>query len=180
MADAANALNRLPPAGQPAQMQDGEFVSSAPRPKLFGQGYRELSGVPKIIVVPNPTVGHDWTYAFSGPSWYYFHFGMATLVTSAVVANRGVSLAVTYTGIKVGGFNAVITEPASQFFPYCFSPVANVASNGGVVCVPTPDWFLLKDGMTVGTATVALDVGDQWSAIALYVEEFTDKCLDYL
>jgi len=173
-------ITGVPPMGQPAQMQDGEFTPAAPRPRLFGQGQRELAGTPKIIVVPNPAVGHDWTYAFSGPSWYYLRFGLATLTTSAVVANRGVALVVSYTGIRIGGFNAAAVQAASNTFPYSIGAIYSTSTAGGFVGLPCPDTVILKDGMTVGTNTVLIDVADQWSAIALYVEEFTDKCLDYL
>lgn len=180
MASDAFALNRLPPAGQPAQMQDGEFVSAAPRPRLFGQGNRELFGVPKLIVVPNPLVGHEWTYAFSGPSWYLLRTAIMNLTTSAVAGNRGVALVMKYTGILCGSFSAVAVEVASSVFAYSIGAVSITTGVAGFVPIPTPDFLILKDGMSIGSQTVALDAGDQWSAIALFVEEFTDKCLDYL
>jgi len=180
MASDANALNRLPPAGQPAQMREGEFVSSAPRPRLFGQGYRELLGVPKLIVVPNPLVGHDWQYPISGASWYLLRTAIMNLTTSAVVANRGVALVLKYTGILCGSFSAVAVQAAGSTFAYSIGSVSITTGVAGFVPVPTPDFLIIKDGMSIGSQTVLLDVGDQFSSIALFVEEFTDKCLDYL
>jgi len=180
MADAANALNRLPPAGQPAQMQDGEFISSPPRPKLFGQGYRELFGVPKIVVIPNPAAGVDWTYAHSGPSWFLVHTVFGILTTSAVVGTRFVALTVKYTGTTVATFGAVISQAASLAQQYCGSTVTCSAASNVAAGIGIPDVLIVKDSMSIGSLTAGILAADQWSAIALYVEEFTDKCLDYL
>lgn len=170
----------LAPPGQPEPMREGDYAPASYRPRLFGQGYRELSGVPRLILVPNPAAGAEWTYTHSGPSWILFRFGVATLATSAVVATRGVSLQVSHTGNTVGLFSAVATQAAGATAKYSFAPVSNTFIAGAFVLVPLPAHILVKDGMSFGSVTDQRDAGDQWSGIALYAEEFTDKCLDYL
>jgi hypothetical protein len=169
-----------PPSGQPAAMQPGDFTPAAPRPRLFGEGEREFRGVPKLIVVPNPAAGADWTYKFSGPSWYLLRFGLATLTTSAVAGNRPVALVVTYTGIQCGAFIPNLGQIASQVFVYNFANTSSITSIGPFVPLQIPPDILLKDSMTLGSSTSGILAGDQWSGIALYVEEFTDKCLELL
>jgi hypothetical protein len=168
----------LPASGQPMPMQPGEFQSAAWRPRLFGQGYRELVGVPKIVTVNQPAAGSDWIYTHSGPSWFLLRHGVATLTTSSTVANRGANVAVKYTGQLCGQFAALVVQAASSVFLYCFSDAPSTSANTGTVPIITPDALLIKDGMSVGSSTALIQAADQWSSIALFVEEFTDRCLD--
>jgi hypothetical protein len=169
-----------PPSGQPAAMDPRDFTPAARRPELFGQGLRELWGVPKVITIQTPKAGQEWLYTHSGPSWFVIASAVATFTTSAVVANRSVTVAVKYTGVLCGVFAGVIQQTAGQVLTYTISPAAQSIASSGLVPIVIPDSYVIKDAMTIGTLTPAIDVGDQYSAIALYVYEFTDKCLEML
>ena len=168
------------PSGQPAIMKEGEYISPTPRPRLFGMGDRELRGVPRVITVTQPAAGVDWAYVVGGPAWIRLHSIVAQLVTSAAVATRAVRLQVKYTGILVGQFGATATQAASLTAVYSFADLSILSADTTTIHVPVTGDIIFKDGMTVGANTVSLQAADQWSAIAFYVEEFTDKCLDYL
>jgi hypothetical protein len=161
-------------------MQEGDFTPAARRPQLFGQGMRDLWGLPKVIPISNPKVGQEWIYTHSGPSWFVIASAVAFFTTSAVVANRGVNIQVKYTGILCGAFASVLQQTASQTLNYTISPASQSIASSGLVPIVIPDSYVIKDAMTIGTVTSSIDVGDQWSAIALYVYEFTDKYLELL
>jgi hypothetical protein len=159
-------------------MQPGEFAPAALRPRLFGQGDRELRGVPKIIVVQQPAAGADWSYVIGGPVWYKLHAIVGQLVTSATVAARSVAFTVKYTGILCAQFGATATQAASLTVVYSFADTSVLSADPGTIHVPTTSDMVFKDAITIGTRTASIQAADQWSAIALYVEEFTDRCLD--
>jgi len=168
----------LPPSGQPAQMKDGEYQPSAPRPRLFGQGYREIVGVPKVVQIAQPPPGTDWVYAHSGPSFFVLRSVFGILTTSAAAANRAPALLLIYSGIQIAAFGAPIFEVASGVYQNTWIAGAGASSGNTVVMMPLPDNCIVKDAMKLVSATINIQGGDQWSAIALYVEEFTDQCLD--
>lgn len=178
MSDAAHWNYGDSPRGQPSQMQDGEFSPAAARPRLFGQGYRDLAGVPKVMVIPNPRPGFDWSFSPSGPSWFLLRTAVATMTASAAVVTRTAQLIIKYTGVLCAGFGPVINQTAGQQFIYNVQSSVTTTTNGQFVPIPIQESLILKDGMSIGTSTVNLDAADQWSAIALYLEEFTDRCLD--
>jgi hypothetical protein len=169
-----------PPSGQPAAMQQGDFTPAARRPELFGQGQRAMFGVPKVIVIPSPKAGQEWLYTHSGPSFFVLVSGFLTFVTSAVVATRGVVLNLKYTGVTVGAYQAVFGQTATQTINYCIGPLGNSQNLSSTAPINTPADLIIKDGMSLGSGTALIDAGDQYSAIALYVYEFTDKCLELL
>lgn len=161
-------------------MQPGDFTPAARGPALFGQGNRELVGVPKVIVIANPAPGADWIYAHSGPSWVYVRCGFSTLTTSAAAGTRFPGVMVKYAGTIISQFGALGTQIASLTNNWNISPVSPVAGFNLASPIGIPDNFILKDGMTFQILTAGILAGDQWSTIALYVEEFTDKCLELL
>lgn len=126
------------------------------------------------ITVPNPGVGAEWRLTASGQGTLRVVAARALLTTSAVVANRLAALTIS------DGTDLFATIPA---------PAAITASKAGIVSTmagapsvgatdgpllypsPTDGWVLLP-GWSIGSLTAGLDVGDQWSAIRMYVVEY--------
>ena len=165
------------PSGQPAPMQPGEVSLAKQPPGLFGQQGGRTRGVPRIIIVPNPAPGADWSYAQSGPSFLLFHCAVSVLATSATVATRIARFQLKYTGVICGQFAAASTQLASLTNTYSLHPSAISSGDAATVYAPLPADLILRDGMSIGSNTTALQAGDQWSAIALFVEEFSDVTL---
>jgi hypothetical protein len=165
------------PKGQPRPLAPGEYISPAPRPLLFGKGYRTLVGQPIVISVNQPAAGAEWTYTHGGPSWFFMRSIVATLATSAVVATRVARLQLKYKGVLCGQHAPSATQAASLTEVYTagaqFSATADTTTNPW----NTPVEFIVCDGMTLSSSTLLKDVGDQWSAIAILGEEYTDAVL---
>jgi hypothetical protein len=161
-------------------MQPGDFTPAARRPPLFGQGDRELRGVPRVMVVNQPAVGQEWKYVHSGASWFYLRTIVGVFTASAVVATRIPRVTLTYKSLLCGRFaaatgtaaNAVVTYTASDATPVNVDPIT------GMIALPSD--LIICDGMTLASSTALIDVGDQWTGIAILGEEFTDKCLELL
>jgi hypothetical protein len=178
LSDAANWPYGGGATGQPAPLAEGDFATAQRAPQLFGQGDRDLRGVPKVVQVTTPAVGADWSYVHSGPSWYLLRDVIAQLQTSAVAATRVARLQLLYQSVLAVQAPPTATQITALTVVYNGS-TASLASGDPATalwCLPTD--LIIKDGMTLRSNTLLLDVGDKWTAIALLVEEFTDKCLD--
>ena len=176
--DPNNPTSMLPATGQPAALADGEWEPSSKRPRLFGQGYRELVGVPKVVIVTQPAAGAEWRYTHSGPSWYLVRNVIAQLVASAVVATRVARLQLLYQSVLSVQMPPTATQTAGLTIVYNTTTAGTTTADASTSQWPLPDDLILKDGMVLQSNTTAIQTGDQWSLIALLVEEFTDKCLD--
>jgi len=168
----------LIPPGQPAPMRDAEYEPALRRPRLFGQAYREIAGVPRVIIVPQPVAATDWTYTHSGPSWFLLRNVIGQLVTSATVATRIARLQLTYQSVLAAQLPPSASQAASLTVVYNTSTTFAGTADAGTALWVLPEGLIVKDGMKLASSTTALSAGDQWSAIALLVEEFTDRCLD--
>lgn len=177
MGDPPQGPYGLLPPGQPAPLRDGEWSPASRVPRLFGGGYRELAGKPRVIQVQTPLVASQWKYTHSGPSWFYLACAVATYVTDATVASRNINFLLTFNGVVCGAFAPVIQQTASQSFIYNLSPSAPSTASAGISPVAIPDNLVLADNMSLSSVVAGGGVGDQWSLIALYAYEFTDACL---
>jgi len=128
------------------------------------------------ILVANPAAGVDWTFTVPGSARLRLQSLRAVLTTSAAVANRNVQIQIT------DGVNTVwiASAPASVVAGTAQQLVATgTNSPTGVVTtifsVVVPPALLLPGFWTIGTSTQNIQAADQWSAIALAVEEWLDN-----
>ena len=135
----------------------------------------EGKGALYVITVAQPPAGADWTQTVPAFTRWRIKAVSATLTTSAVVATRFPQLEV----LSAGGA-AIYLPPAPQ------SQAAGVANGwvwqtglpvvgqtvGAFQFETLPPEIEIGDGGNIKVATAALQAGDQWSGIALYVEEW--------
>lgn len=126
-----------------------------------------------------PAAGVEWSAAVpAGMLWQVLAI-QAQLVTSAVVANRNVGLSLALGGVNVGRIGSQASQPASQTGIYSWLgghgaiTLNNLASGATAPFPPIP----LAAGMTIASVTLAIDAGDQWSGVALYVAELSEHGL---
>lgn len=125
------------------------------------------------IAIANPAAGADWfTQVPSGVRWRVRGL-TARLTTSAVAGARAVALKLQDAGVLewtiIGPAN---NQGPSQGVTYSWAPGLTPAfvldqTIGLPADVIMPALFVMQ------TQTVGMDVGDQWSAIRLLIEEYT-------
>lgn len=128
------------------------------------------------IAVPNPLVGAEMavTPNRSG-AWRLLNL-VFTFTASAVVAVRQVQLRLG-DGSRTYWFGVTATtQAATVAATYQATPQAvPAAAVGGIVQLALPpEGLWIPRGWTLSTVTTLIDVGDQYSGIALLVEEFPD------
>ena len=120
----------------------------------------------RVVPVVSPALGSDWTFAATSVAGLLAV--TADLNTSAVVANRNPRLRITdglgHTLLWVSSSPA---QTATQTVHYSWAVGGSAVSSGQVTSEVLPSGIVLPSGATVGTLTVALDAGDQWSNIVL-------------
>ncbi len=144
---------------------NGSYDRGAP-PGLPGRGHLAL------IPVPQPAAGADWTIRPPvGARWRVLG-GSAKLVTSAAIANRQVYLAVSYDGLELFRIAAAAVQAAGATVVYELIPGLTLTTAiGGFQPVFLPLTALLDPRMVLASVTGAIDVGDQWSGVVLFLEE---------
>lgn len=176
MGDAAHWPYGGGATGQPEEMQDGEYISPAPTRPLFGMRHAISAGVPKRIVVPQPAAGAEWLYKHSGPSWILLRSIVWQLATAVAVATRVSRLQYKFGTDLIGQFPPTATQAASLTVVYQSTTTMGSSADTATVLVGLPGELILGDNMSLRTSTTAMDAGDQYSAIAIFGEEFTDAC----
>lgn len=128
----------------------------------------------KAIAVPQPAAGAEWTMAAPGHATWRIVGLRYTLVTDANVANRVSTLIVddqTDSLLQIPA-GAVQAAGATQIYAgYAGSPSASLATAPWLLPCPS-DGLVLLPGFRLRSSTVAIQVGDQYGAIRLYVEEY--------
>lgn len=133
----------------------------------------EGRGRMRVITVPNPAVGAEWSLTVpAGVNWFVLGI-TALFTTSAAVATREPAFVFTDGAAHIVGLTSAFTITASV----SFTLVANVGvipfSQSTIFGNPQVPFDLrLLAGWTVGSNTNLIDVADQWSAIVVTVEEF--------
>ena len=132
-----------------------------------------LPGVVRVVTQPNPAAGADFTVNVPAGVMWKIISGQATLTTSATVATRIPQIQLTSQGHDIGVYPGNETDAASITAVVTFSQcLPSVSAPGGLnnstIALPT---YPLVQGDTFGSDTVALQAGDQWSAIAFAIEE---------
>lgn len=128
------------------------------------------------VTQANPAAGADFTVTVPSGKFWRLLTMIATLQTSAVVAARAVKLFIDdgtdnlyETGNNDTGHSASITAQYS-FAPGCPMSTTAVPASAVLRHFPVPEMVLMP-GYRIRIVTGALDVGDQWSAIKLLVDE---------
>lgn len=131
----------------------------------------------RVIKAAAPAAGADPVFTIPGQTVCRPISIIGTLVTSAVVAARRVAMQVTdgndVLGIALGG----ITQAASLTTQYSFFGSGNnsaAVAGQPLIASGMPD-FVLPPGFTIGFKTGLIDVGDQWGASLLWVEEYLSQ-----
>lgn len=142
-------------------------------PQFLSREGRILPGEKRAVTVPQPAAGADWSVSVPGGRQWRVQSLRALLTTSAAVATRTPRLSysdgttIWWEGGDPAGY------AASLVGRLCFIPLGSINNTGGQG-VPTqdplPDLWLVP-GTVISVTTGGLDVGDQWSGIALFVEE---------
>lgn len=117
-----------------------------------------------------PAAGADWSLTVPAGHQYRIRSVHWVLATSAAVANRVADLVI---GDGHGTFAqpcAFAAQAASLTQHYTFFPESggDNSGNGQTAGMPT---VTLEPGWTIGSSTQAIDAGDQFSGIAVYVED---------
>lgn len=138
-------------------------------------------GVRRVVQVANPAAGNDWSVAVPGGVQWLILAGNATLTTSATVASREV-----YGNLYVQN-ELVFKQPGLGGIAASTVTSLNIVTDPGLLAnyeaysnglIPSP-LIPLPPGTIVSVTTTNLQVGDQWSGIMIWVEEyyFTDSQL---
>lgn len=125
----------------------------------------------RTVLVAAPAAGADWSVRVPVAEAWMVRGLTATLVTSAVVANRAPRLEVADEQDVISRFQPGRAPAASQTTRWGLviggPSSANTSSTIGTWGGPTE--LLIHPGRILQVVTENLDVGDQWSAIALDV-----------
>jgi hypothetical protein len=141
---------------------------------MYGQGYAEIAGIPRRILVSQPVAGAEWLYKHNGPSWLVLRAVTWQLVTSAVAGARAARLQLKFGTDLVAQFPPGATQAASLTVVYTASDCGLTSGDPATLLVGLSNSVILTDNMSVGSNRTNGDVGDQYSAITIYCEEFNN------
>jgi hypothetical protein len=136
-----------------------------------GSSRRPYDGVgwPQLFSVSGPAPGANWSLLLP-PGLRLNPISIkATLVTSAIVANRIPRLALNFNGVTVYEAEPAAAQTASTTIVYEWAPgaVASVGA-GGRVTMPIPGGYIGHNNDTISVSTAAIDAGDQWGSISVF------------
>lgn len=142
-------------------------------PRFLSREDRILPGEKRVLTIASPAAGADFTVTVPGNRQWRLDAGRAILTTDATVANRLPRLQ--FTDETVTWYEA----SSDAFIAAGLAQVVTFAAGGpevtpGVAGAPASialPLMWLPAGTIIRSATVAEDTGDQWSAIAVLIEE---------
>lgn len=136
--------------------------------------------IPRRIPVVSPAAGADWSIAVVGGSIWYPLSVVAQIVTSAVVANRNIALTYADEGGVYARVVTSATVPASTTARQSWARGLGANGQGTTLSQQSQGLpsFPLLPGDLLGVSTIGIDVGDQWSAIRIYVAEVEERPYD--
>lgn len=132
---------------------------------------------PRVVAVPSPSAGSEWSTSVpAGTSWSV-RAVIAKLTASAVVANRAPAVTLsdgTTTFARIGVSSVTSANNSTTYsllhsLGYTQTSVGANNADSGWPSLP------LFSGATIASSTAGLDVGDQWSQVALYVIETRER-----
>lgn len=125
----------------------------------------------------NPAAGADWTLPVdAGESWEILAVNF-TLTASAAVANRSVKLrGLDGNGNEVFRIGPQAVQTAGQVVVYTYLPGQGYAAgvDGQQLALGTPP-PILPPGYSLASLTGAIDVGDQFSKIAVSIRRWSPQ-----
>lgn len=142
-------------------------------PRFLSRDGLILPGEKRVIQVGQPAAGAEWSVTVPGGRQWFIIGGLAILTTSAVVANRRPGFQAsdgTTTYLQAVG---LVQVAASQFARLGYGPHLTASVQGAADAVEnivTP-YGWLPPGSVLQSLTLNLSAGDQYSAVALFVEE---------
>lgn len=174
MSDAAHWQYGGGPTGQPAALDHSAPPDTNPTPCPFGQQYAQQAGIPRRILIQQPSAGADWTYKHGGPSWLVIRSVTWQLVTAVTVATRASRLQLKFGTDLVAQYAPGATQAASLTVVYTASDCGLSSGDPATIMVGLNSQLILADNMSLASNTTSIQAGDQYSAIAIYGEEFKD------
>jgi len=132
------------------------------------QGWPQWQRYRSVLTVAAPAAGADWSLTVPAGHIYEVLSIQASLVTSAAVATRQVSLTLS-NGVAVfltlaAGFSQ-LTGLTRRYAWYPFANPYTVLPDG-INEIPTT---ILQGLSIIASSTALIDAGDQWSAVKLQV-----------
>lgn len=152
-------------------------------PPLFRGAYdRVLRGLRRPVTLPVPNVGTDWSVVVPGGRMWRLVMGTVSLVTSATVINRYPGMEITdgsnaYTQVATATGQPANSTIVVNYCAWAGAPNGGIASSFSLAAVPAV-W--IPGGWTLGSFTYNLQVGDQYGAPKLLIEERYDDDQDLL
>jgi hypothetical protein len=169
--------------GNPAQMLFADYVttqatSAYPNGRVLSPV--EGPGFVYFFAESNPAAGADWGVVLPANTRWRVRGMTGVLTTSAAVANRQPSIAVLgSTGQGFQGFPTVNAVASGTYHITAGGIAPYTAINPLDIPLPLPPDLVLASTSGVASAiqgsTVGLQAGDQWSAVALLIEEWLDN-----
>lgn len=134
---------------------------------------RVLPGVRRVVQVPSPAAGADWSVTVPGGVQWRILSGLSTLATSVTVGHRYPDAKVSVDGEQVYGItaNGGIDESATIVYAIVTDPNTAGAWNGSATNLYAYPFTFFPQQAQIGVTTSNLDVADQWSNIVLWIEE---------
>lgn len=142
-------------------------------PRMLTREDRVLPGEKRVVPIPSPAAGADWSVTVPGGRQWRLAGGSFQLVTSATVASRYAPVLFSIDGIPffIAANNVATTASSTSVFVLqpAYSPDQG-AQMGVYQPQDIPRGWLLP-GTTIASNSIGLQAGDQYSAIQLVVEE---------
>ncbi len=133
-----------------------------------GWGFQQQGGA-----VP---AGADFNFTVPFATRWRVRGMSARLVTSAVPGNRTVGAQTIGLFLMTVRIIGTVNQLASQTIDYQWIPGLNIATKTDATGIDDfiPADLVINDGTTIGSKTVGLLAGDQWSQMKLWVEEILE------
>lgn len=144
------------------------------RPSLLDLVHQDgAQRVPRILTVPTPAAGADWSITVPAGVVWEIQTIKARLVTAVAVANRGAVLVVNDSILDVFSAATGLVQAASLTTDHVFAREYGAAVTGSGSAVAIASWpnVPLLSAWKITSLTTAIQAADQWSAIVLYVVE---------
>lgn len=143
------------------------YPQSPTESSLNGRGWLH------VVTIPNPAPGNDWVATVPAGVRWNLKNAFAILTADATAGNRSVFLQ-----MDDASFHGHISMPSNGVQPpsstrgYNFLQGGAFSAYGSQITAPLVSDCLLGPGWTIRTVSVGLGAADQYSAIALDVEEY--------
>jgi len=156
---------------EPGEFYDYDSLCAPYQPQQSGESYQER------LTQVNPAVGNEWRHICPGSFVEEVLTIRYKFATSAVVANRVPMLVIIdQNGSEVWRTPPSSNQAAGQTSLYAYSSATGASQPflSNSVALAMTRIFLFPQWQ-IGTTTAALDVGDQYSEIALVVNRWNNR-----